>query len=216
MNKKIFVGIAVLVILGIAAGAFFLLRGSGLVATIDSIRFKEEYESRNSEMNEDGTHAYTRLSIDKKNSVVYLTFEELVDFIENKTGLLYFGRSGCPWCRLLVPYMLDFAREDKVSVYYYDIERDREENNDNYKKLLSMLGDHLPTDTVTQSEDDPDFDPDLKRVVLPQLFFIKNGAIKAEAMLYQHDYLKNGEAEKVKQLLRDKYDAIVSSDCGVC
>lgn len=182
-------------------------------AANDSQRFKEEYEALNEEKDEDGTNKYTSLTIDKDNNVIYLTYEELVSFLENKTGVLYFGRPGCPWCRLLTPYMLDFAEKANISIYYYNIEKDRDENNEKYKNIVSILGNHLPTvDTVTQKEGAPDFNPELKRVVLPQLFFIKDGEVKADMFMFQHEYLKNHESEKTMQLLWDKYAAI-DCDC---
>jgi len=104
--------------------------------------------------------------------------------------------------------MLDFAQEDKIQVYYYDIEKDRAENNDSYKNILSIFGEYLPADTVTQSEEDPDYDPGLKRVVLPQLFFIKKGDVKADLYLYMHEYLRDDDSAALKQLLRDNYDLI--------
>ena len=181
--------------------------------TSDSLRFKEEYEALNDVKGEDGINQYTSLTIDKDNNIVYLTYDELVDFMENKTGLLYFGRPGCPWCRLLMPYMLDFAKNDNVNIYYYNIEKDRDENNEKYKNIVSILGEHLPTiDTVTQNVSDPDFNPALKRVVLPQLFFIKDGEVKADMFMFQHEFLKDKESEKILQLLKDKY-ATIDCDC---
>jgi len=185
-----------------------------------SLIFKEEYEALNDELNEDGANKYTVLSISENNSVVYLSYEGLIDFINNRTGLLYFGRPACPWCRLLVPHMLSFAKSGNTNIYYYNIERDRDENNDKYKSILSLLGEYLPIDTVTQNEDDADFNPELKRVVLPQLFFIKNGEVEADVNFFQHEYLVNNETEKVMQLLTDKYAPISSNhsnpedDCG--
>ena len=120
--------------------------------------------------------------------------------------------------------MLEYAKQDKVDIYYYDIELDRDENNEKYKTVLSLLGEYLPTDTVTQKENDPDFDPDLKRVVLPQLFFMENGIVKSEICMYQHELLSNNESEKVINLLRFMYDSIDQrlnnaaelEDCGEC
>ena len=185
----------------------------GISAADDSERLKKEYEALNSELNEDGTKKYSTVSIDKDNNIKYLTYEELIDFTANKTGLLYFGRPGCPWCRLLLPIMLDYAKENNVTVYYYDIENDRTENNERYKSILSLFSEQLPSDEVTQNEDDPDFDPDLKRMVLPQLFFMKAGEVRADLMMYQHEYLENDETEKVKQLLKDSYAKTRSQPC---
>ena len=190
--------------------------------TEDSLRFKTEYEALNRESNEDGTYKYTHLSINEDNNAVYLEYTDLIDFVNYGTGLLYFGRPACPWCRLLVPPMLEFANENGVPVYYYDIEKDREENNAKYINILSIFQAYLPTDTVTQSEDEHDFDPKLKRVVLPQLFFMENGRVQADLLMFQHEYLRDNEPEKVKQLLGDMQNStavtsgndIDDEDCG--
>jgi len=207
VRRRVTILIIVLIITGVSTACDSLIdRFIRTGATADSLRFKEEYEALNSEKNEDGTNRYTVLSIDNANKIAYLTYDELVDFVNNKTGMLYFGRPGCPWCRLLVPIMLDYAKEDDITIYYYDIEKDRTENTAEYKNILSMLGEYLPTDTVTQKESDPGFDPDLKRVVLPQLFFIKDGTVKSGLMLYEHIYLRDGFTENVKQMLKYSYD----------
>jgi hypothetical protein len=184
------------------------------------LRFKEEYEALNNELNEDGTSRYYYLSIYPGNNIVYLTYEDLLDFIDNGTGLLYFGRPACPWCRYLVPHILDYAKASDTAIYYYDIEADRNANNHRYRYLLSVFGEYLPIDTVTQSEDDPDFDPTLKRVVLPQLFIMRHGRIVADLLMFQHEYLQDDDAEKITQILSDMHDALSphfsDGDCDSC
>jgi len=170
-----------------------------------ALRFKQEYEALNGVLNDDGAPQYAPLSIDEENNVVYMDYGELVGFLKNGTGLLYFGRPGCPWCRRLVPIMLDFASEENVSVFYYDIEQDRAENNESYKGVLALLGDYLPTDTVTQKEGDAGFDPNLKRVAMPQLFFIRDGKVVGGLFMFEHEFLKDSETGKVMKLLGDKY-----------
>ena len=174
----------------------------------DRIKFKTDIEALNDELDDNGLPVYKQLSIDEDNRIVYLTYDELVKFIDSGSGVLYFGRPGCPWCRLLIPYLLEFASDNDTYIYYYDIEADRTENNAKYKKILELLDEFLPVDTVTQSEDDEDFDKDLKRIVLPQLFFIKKGEVKDDTMLYEHEYLKNEEKEKTIDLLNSKYKSI--------
>ena len=219
MRKGLYILIALVLILGLASGCDSPVSVfSRFNATADSIRFKEEYEALNSVLNEDGTNAHHVMSINRVSNVKYLDYGELMDFIDDKTGLLYFGRPACPWCRQLIPHMLEFAKEDRVDVYYYDIEHDRAENNDEYKSILAFFGEFLPTDTVTQDEDDPDFDESLKRVVLPHLFFLKDGKVVADLEFFQHESLRDGDSEKVKQLLRCSYAYIdsrivIDDDC---
>jgi len=121
-----------------------------------------------------------------------------------------------------VPPLLEFADENGVPVYYYDIEQDREENNEKYINILSVFQAYLPTDIVTQSEDEHDFDPELKRVVLPQLFYMENGRVQADLLMFQHEYLRDDEPEKVKKLLGEMKNStavtpgsnIDYDDCG--
>jgi thiol-disulfide isomerase/thioredoxin len=221
MYKKIMVAVALLFIIGITSGcespsgANASSPAAEPIETEDSLRFKEELEALNSELNADGTNKYTSLSLDSINPINYLNYEELVDFIDHETGFLYFGRPGCPWCRLLIPIMLDYAKGKGICIYYYDIEKDRTDNSEEYKNILSLLGEYLPVDTVTQKEDDPDFDPELKRVVLPQLFFMENGKVKDSLYLYEHEFLQNKEIDKMKQLLDDAYRSIAPASPSV-
>jgi thiol-disulfide isomerase/thioredoxin len=178
------------------------------IGTKDPLRFKKEYEALNYEYDEHSGEPHAPLLINENNNIVYLTFEELLSFIDGKTGLLFIGRPGCPWCRILVPYMLDFAKEDNVNIYYYNIQDDRDENNERYKSILSALGEFLPTDVVTQNETDPGFDPNLKRVVTPHLFFIKNGEIKANTIFTESEELLKRDSEAIKQDLRYNYSFI--------
>jgi len=204
LMKKIVIGgiIICLIVVG-SIGGYYLLKKK---PSDDALKFKAEYEALNSELNEDGTSKYTPLTINEYNQVVYLTYEELLTFIESGSGILYFGRPGCPWCRLLVPILLDFGKNQKENIYYYNIEKDREENNEQYKNILSIFHEYLPIDTVNQKEGDKKFDHNLKRVILPQLFFIKDGVIKSDLYAYQHEYLKDDNKSEMTDLLLQKYD----------
>lgn len=212
MVQRIIAAVTVLVVACVSVGVYFLVRDmpNPTAVTEDSLRFKMENEALNSVLDEEGNHKYTSLAIREDNHIVYLTYEELLDFYNNKTGILYFGRPACPWCRLLIPFLLDFAKEENINIYYFDIEKDRDENTSEYQNILSRFEEYLPTDTVTQNENDQDFNPGLKRVVLPHLFFIQKGNIKAHLPMFQHAYLSDNEPEKVKQLLRDFNQSITS------
>ena len=139
-RKVVIAGISKLLILIFAVSIIFIVNSSAGVSELeDSMRFKYEYEALNSEKNEDGTNRYSYLSINEDNNVVYLSYEELLDFSNYGTGMLYFGRPACPWCRLLIPYMLEFADSSGTFIYYYNIEEDREANNERYKSILSIF-----------------------------------------------------------------------------
>jgi len=211
MNKKVIIGlvIGILVAIIIAIGVCAFIKSND-----DGLRFKREYEALNGQYNKDGDR-YREISINRNNNVVYLTYDELVDFAANGTGLLFFGRPGCPFCRALVPTMLDFADEQDINIYYFNIEYDREANNERYQHILALFDEFLPTDTATQNEDDPDFNPNLKRVVLPHLFFLRDGIIKTDLALNNHDYLLNNDVENMRRLLLQANQTIAEGS-GVC
>jgi thiol-disulfide isomerase/thioredoxin len=179
------------------------------VEMTDGQRFKHEHEALNDVVDEDGERVYREMEINENNRIVYLSYDAFVDFMENGTGVLFFGRPGCPWCRRLIPTLLDFADEQNINIfYYYAIEQDREENNERYQHILALFDAYLPVDTSTQTEGDPDFDPNLKRVVLPQLFFVKNGEVVVSELMFNHEYLQNDDEESVRQLLLDNLNSI--------
>jgi len=216
MNKKIIISILVVVVIGIVVGGFFFFKGgcTDPMTEADALKFKAEYESLNSEIGEDGNPVHKALHIDVDNNVIYLKYADLLAFADSGNGILYFGRPGCPRCRDLLPIMLDFSKERNVAIHYYNIEQDRTEHNDQYQHILSLFDAYLPVDTVTQNEEDPDFDPTLKRVILPHLFFIEKGEIKADLYAFQHEYLAYGEIDNMKRLLVDKYTTISSNTCA--
>lgn len=173
--------------------------------TVDGHEFKREYEALNKEVDEDGNKKYYQLSIDKDAPVTYLSYEELEEFLNNGTGVLYFGRPGCPWCRLLVPGLFDFANENEIKIKYYNIEKDRKDNNANYKEILSKLDAYLPNDNITQKEGEEGYNPSLKRVILPHLFFLNKGQVMNNALLYEHDLLKEKDFDGIVKLLNSLY-----------
>ncbi len=209
MKKKLIIPSIVLLIVIVILIYFYIIKTNNT----DAAKFKKEYEVLNTQLNIDGSKKYKQLSINKDNNIIYLNYNELMNFINEGTGILYFGRPGCPWCRLLVPPMLEFAKENNLKIYYYNIEADRDKNNNNYKKILNLLDEYLPIDTINQKETDKDFDKNLKRVILPHLFFLDQGKVQNQILLYEHDYLKNNEHDKLKELLSNMIKSYCNEDC---
>lgn len=44
----------------------------------------------------------------------------MVDFLTTGSGVLYFGFPECPWCRILLPSLLQVAEDTNQTVYYYN------------------------------------------------------------------------------------------------
>jgi len=199
---------------GIAIGllAALLLGGCGRDQAVfkqqssqDPLDFKAAYEALNDEVDENGKPKYDLVDIPEDNNIVILTYDEMMQFFDSGSGVLYVGRPGCPWCRKLLPALLAFAEEQRINIYYYDIQEIRDDNGPPYQALLAKLDPWLPVDTVTQSEDDPDFNPELKRVVVPQLFFVAKGQVAADWLGYEDPDLEAGDQERALARLRQLY-----------
>lgn len=89
MKKNIIISIitiSVIIIIGLTM--YFLLKPEN-----DSIKFKNEYEKLNNQK------GYLEIEIPKDNNIKYANFDEVMEFLENGTGILYLGFPECPWCR---------------------------------------------------------------------------------------------------------------------
>lgn len=150
----------------------------------DSIKFKEEYESLNGKDNGYGGK-YLSIEVSEDNVVKYATFDEIIDLIDNGTGVIYFGFPECPWCRNAIPSLMESADSTGLDTIYYfnavDI-RDqkvldangeiitKKEGTKEYKQLLKKLDKYLlPYDGLN--------DDSIKRLYFPSVYFIKDGVV---------------------------------------
>jgi len=152
----------------------------------DAIKFKNEYESLNNTKSESGKDI-RNITIDEKNPMVYKTEDDIVNLINNKeTFLVYFGFAKCPWCRSVLPTLLEVSKENKIStIYYVDVLniRDVYELDDNgnlnktkegtkgYNELLSLLGDKLSDYTLNGKSVGE------KRIYAPNIVSIIDGKV---------------------------------------
>lgn len=132
----------------------------------DSFRFKFSYESINNVEYNNGKKI--KVSIPLNNPIKYISEQELIQILKEKTGILYFGYNTCPWCRNVVPILIQSAQKMKVdTIYYADIHRlnlssIREE-------LYQMLDSYLEEDENGK-----------KVLAVPDVYFIKEGTIIGE------------------------------------
>ena len=160
----------------------------------DSVKFKNEYEKFN------GVEAYGQkyqeLNISSTNPIKYSNYDEIIDIIENKTGVIYLGFPECPWCRTIIPVLFDAVNENKIdTIYYLNIKDERDsyviENNKlvyeidengnekkgtkGYFKLLSALDEYLTEYTI--SFEGETYETGEKRIYAPTVIFVKDGKI---------------------------------------
>lgn len=205
----------------------------------DSIKFKEEYESLNNKKI-DENRSYLSLDIDPKNVVKYSTFDEIIDVIKNKTGVIYFGFPECPWCRNLVPVLLEAAKENNIdTIYYLNIKNERDtwevvdgklqykkdENNKEIKgstgyfKLLEVLDEHLSDYKITF--EDKTYEVGEKRLYAPTVVFVRDGKIlnvhvgTVSTQKNPYEKLTNDEYDELYNIFEDSMQDIKRSTCSL-
>lgn len=127
-GKMIILGFLILVLIAIIVLA--IVKAIDKEEKTDAMKFKEEY----SEVAED-------------NVFVYKNVEEIIDIMENGSGVIYLGFPECQWCQAYVKYLDEVAKEMEIEeVYYYNIYEDRKNNTDEYKKIVELLSGRLQKD----------------------------------------------------------------------
>ena len=110
---------------------------------------------------------YTKVPMD--NVFIYKTEEEIINFLETGTGLVYLGFPECPWCQSYVVYLNEVAKDSGIEkIYYLNVKDMRSNNTPNYQKIVSLLSDILPNDENGN-----------KKVYVPQVVFVKKGNVVA-------------------------------------
>ena len=155
----------------------------------DAERFKEEYESINGTIREKDGKTIRTITIADDNPIVYATAEEIAEKIDNKeTFAVYFGFKDCPWCRSIVPSLIESAKDLQLStVYYVDVKEIRDtlevkdgevttakDGSDGYYQLLERL-DNILNDYSLNDSDGNQVDTDEKRIYAPNIVIVKNG-----------------------------------------
>lgn len=164
----------------------------------DAIKFKEEYENKNSEEIIAGEN-YRKLDISNNNPFVYSSGDEIVNKIENKeTFYVYIGSSKCPWCRSVIEKFIEIASLNNIDkVYYVDIWSDDHEEilrdkytldeknkpqktvdgTDSYYKLLNYFDKFLEEYTLTTAKGKI-VKIGEKRIFAPTFVYIEEGTAK--------------------------------------
>ena len=127
MKKRVIIlgGLVLIIVIGVIL--FLMFRNKDVK---DNVRFAKEYGS-----------------VSEENVFVYKDIDEIIRIMEHGTGIVYLGFPECPWCNAYVKYLNEVALDVGIDeIYYYNILEDRTNNTDNYKKIVSILGDNLQYD----------------------------------------------------------------------
>ena len=231
-SKKILLGVigivGVLVVI-IVCGVLFSNEN-------DALRFKREYEKLNGVVREKDKQTTRTIKIAKDNPFIYQNEEDIIKRIDNKeTFAVYFGFADCPWCRSVVPTLVDVARDMKVDVIYYvdvkdirntvEVNDDGEiiitkEGSDGYKQLLEKLNQVLK-DYTLRDKNAKEVYTGLKRIYAPSLIVVSYG--EAEVLETGISSLEtNAFMELTDEMIKETYDTSktalekLNGDGGVC
>lgn len=197
----------------------------------DALKFKNDYESLNGEKN--GDNVIRTISIPEDNPFIYKTEDELAEMIKNKeTFIVYFGFAKCPWCRSVLPTLIESVKNNKIDkIYYVDVLEIRDtyelntqnkavktkEGTKGYYDLLELLGpvldDYSPL-TYKKGKKTIEVKVNEKRIYAPNIVVVKNGNpialesgisdLQKDAYQELSDEIKCEMKEKIECLL-EKY-----------
>ena len=155
----------------------------------DEINFKWEYERFNGKQNLSHVK-YVTVDIKEDNNVIYLDSKKTINFLNKKTGVLFFGYPESNYSRNAIGVLLSMTDDN---VYYFNAYaiRDekvkvddeivtRKEGTKDYYKILDILGKNA--EPYEEIEDD-----NSKRLYFPTILFVKNGKI-----VYMHSGTVDG------------------------
>lgn len=199
MKKKIMIIVGIVLVLVLALG-IYMYYNKEKNTNVDGKKFHEEYQT-----------------VDKDNVFVYREVDEIINILEHGTGVVYLGFPECPWCKAYVTYLNEVAKENDVEkVYYYNIYSDRNENNDNYKKIVEILKEYLKFDEEGN-----------KRIYVPAVIAVKDGQIldfddetawDTKGYDTPEEYWKNEDLNALKEKLASMFKNtkinICTSDCN--
>ena len=144
-----------IVVAAIIATIFALFIGKNTLApqssdSSDAAKFKSEYSN-----------------VDADNRFVYASDDEILDIMNNGSGIVFLGFPECPWCQQLAPIVDEAARAENLDkIYYLNIRESRANNDATYQQLLEKLKDYVGKD-----------DDGNPRILVPDVTAVRDGEI---------------------------------------
>ena len=190
-NLILLILLGVVVVLVVVCGIFAYQREEQTLNKSDAEKIAEEYASLNDQVNETNNLTYPSVDLGIDNPFVYASEETIIDLLENKTGVIYFGFSSCPWCRSMLPILNEAASEVGMGrIYYLNVQDIRDtleldENNkvvttkegsNGYYQILSLLDEYLSEYTLEGKKNEL-VDTNEKRLFAPTVVGVRNGEI---------------------------------------
>ena len=224
---KIIITVLTLVVVAIGGICWYFNNDKETVSSNDNIKFVEEYEEYNGKETPYGGK-YLEIEVPQDNKVKYSSYDEIYSILEDGTGVIYFGFPTCPWCRNLVPVLVDASNEAGIdTIYYFNNKEDRDvkelvdneivikkNGTQNYYKLVdkleSVLGEYEGLN-----------DSSIKRLYYPTVIFVKDGKIvdshigTVDSQENPSIFLDKQQYEELKTTLVNKMTKLIVCE-GAC
>ena len=134
-NKGIIITMGIIIVALLAVIIFLLVRDNS------------NDNNNNNEITDAKKFAEEYTLVPDDNVFVYSSVDEIIDILENGTGVVYLGFPECQWCSQYVVYLNEVAKERNISeIHYYNIREDRSNNTENYQTIVSLLEEYLTLD----------------------------------------------------------------------
>lgn len=187
MKKKLFSLLIILCLL-FATGCF-----NNKKIETDAMKFKKEYESLNGEVIGNSKYKYPTVEISEDNPIKYANYDEVLQLLEDGSGVIYLGYESCPWCRNAAPVLLEAAEEVGLEeILYINMKEERDEikvkedgslevvkeGSEGYKKLLKRL-DPILDEYILEDVHGNKVSANEKRIFVPLVIFVHEGDIVA-------------------------------------
>ena len=229
----VFLCVIVLIACGCGFLAFQKVEKNNPVIT-DAVKIKEEYETLNDQINENNNLKYPTVTLREDNPFVYRSESEIVDILKNRTGVIYFGFSSCPWCRSILPVLESAAEETGIAqVFYLDIQNIRDvleldendkvvtskEGSNGYYQIVELLDDYLSKYTLTNKKGE-EIDTGKKRLFAPTVVGVLNGKIVSfyegslDSQESGYDALNDKEKEELKSIYVELIQKTLEGTCN--
>ncbi len=140
-----------------------------VIAIVGAFLIYKKFEHINYEQKEIDKFVSEYTLLEENHVFKIINIDEAINVLNNKTGIIFFCNPGSDWCQYYAKILDDIAVENDIEkIYYTDIKEDRNINSNNYRKIVTIMQEHLDSD-----------DTGNKRLNMPNLTFVKDGNIIA-------------------------------------
>ncbi len=134
--------------------------------------------------------------VSEDNVFEYYTYDNLIDKIENGTGVIFLAYPTCKYCDLTASLLDGISKEKEIEeISYYNIKDMMQNNTQEYKDLIKLLDfkDEDYSDNLEEKEEE-------NNISAPIIVFVKNGIVEKT---YTIDEEKSDKDSIKSELIED-------------